>query len=133
MPITKLSSYLWTLESVSLSLEVLHSGRLPPCWQILDQAEKACPEKNTLAYFAASSVTKKKLWNHLWQLVYVDFQVGEEEPLPGVGEHLTAMTQVINHGILMEGDSSELVFLCRKRRFDSSCMHSWLEWLERDE
>ena len=28
------------------------------------------------------------------KLVYVDFQVGEEEPLPGVGEHLTAMTQV---------------------------------------
>ena len=29
------------------------------------------------------------------KLVYVDFQVGEEEPLPGVGDHLTAMTQVI--------------------------------------
>ena len=28
------------------------------------------------------------------KLVYVDFQVGEEEPLPGVGDHLTAMTQV---------------------------------------
>lgn len=28
------------------------------------------------------------------KLVYVDFQVGEEEPLPGVGEHLTAMTQL---------------------------------------
>lgn len=28
------------------------------------------------------------------KLVYVDFQVGEEEPLPGIGEHLTAMTQV---------------------------------------
>ena len=28
------------------------------------------------------------------KLVYIDFQVGEEEPLPGVGEHLTAMTQV---------------------------------------
>ena len=28
------------------------------------------------------------------KLVYVDFQVGDEEPLPGVGEHLTAMTQV---------------------------------------
>ena len=24
----------------------------------------------------------------------MDFQVGEEEPLPGVGDHLTAMTQV---------------------------------------
>ena len=35
------------------------------------------------------------------KLVYVDFQVGEEEPLPGVGDHLTAMTQVwkqINNG-----------------------------------
>ena len=29
------------------------------------------------------------------KLVYIDFQVGDEEPLPGVGEHLTAMTQVI--------------------------------------
>ena len=29
------------------------------------------------------------------KLVYIDFQVGGEEPLPGVGEHLTAMTQVI--------------------------------------
>lgn len=28
------------------------------------------------------------------KLVYVDFQVGDEEPLPGVGEHLTAMTQM---------------------------------------
>lgn len=28
------------------------------------------------------------------KLVYVDFQVGEEEPLPGVGDHLTAMTQM---------------------------------------
>lgn len=28
------------------------------------------------------------------KLVYVDFQVGDEEPLPGVGEHLTAMTQL---------------------------------------
>ena len=24
----------------------------------------------------------------------MDFQVGDEEPLPGIGEHLTAMTQV---------------------------------------
>ena len=28
------------------------------------------------------------------KLVYIDFQVGEEDPLPGVGDHLTAMTQV---------------------------------------
>ena len=28
------------------------------------------------------------------KLVYVDFQVGEEQPLPGIGDHLTAMTQV---------------------------------------
>ena len=28
------------------------------------------------------------------KLVYIDFQVGDEKPLPGVGEHLTAMTQV---------------------------------------
>jgi len=28
------------------------------------------------------------------KLVYVDFQVGDEEPLPGVGDHLTAMTQM---------------------------------------
>ena len=30
------------------------------------------------------------------KLVYVDFQVGDEDPLPGVGDHLTAMTQVRN-------------------------------------
>lgn len=29
------------------------------------------------------------------KLVYVDWQVGTEDPLPGLGEHLTAMTQVI--------------------------------------
>ena len=29
------------------------------------------------------------------KLVYIDFQVGEETPLPGIGDHLTAMTQVI--------------------------------------
>ncbi len=28
------------------------------------------------------------------KLVYIDFQVGDEDPLPGVGDHLTAMTQV---------------------------------------
>lgn len=28
------------------------------------------------------------------KLVYVDFQVGDEKPLPGVGEHLTAMTKL---------------------------------------
>ena len=28
------------------------------------------------------------------KLVYVDFQVGEESELPGVGDHLTAMTMV---------------------------------------
>lgn len=30
------------------------------------------------------------------KLVYLDFQVGEEQPLPGTGEHLTAMTKVNN-------------------------------------
>jgi len=35
------------------------------------------------------------------KLVYIDFQVGEEDPLPGVGEHLTAMTQ-------MESSSQEV-------------------------
>lgn len=29
------------------------------------------------------------------KIVYMDFQVGEEQPLPGVGEHVTVMTQVI--------------------------------------
>lgn len=28
------------------------------------------------------------------KLVYMDFQVGDEQPLPGVGEHATVMTQV---------------------------------------
>lgn len=28
------------------------------------------------------------------KLVYMDFMVGEEKPLPGIGEHLTAMTKV---------------------------------------
>lgn len=28
------------------------------------------------------------------KLVYVDFVVGEEKPLPGIGEHLTAMTKL---------------------------------------
>jgi len=35
------------------------------------------------------------------KLVYVDWQVGPEDPLPGVGEHLTAMTQ-------MESSSQQL-------------------------
>lgn len=35
------------------------------------------------------------------KLVYIDFQVGDEEPLPGIGEHLTAMTQ-------MESSSQEV-------------------------
>lgn len=28
------------------------------------------------------------------KLVYMDFQVGDEAPLPGLGEHVTVMTQV---------------------------------------
>lgn len=28
------------------------------------------------------------------KLVYMDFQVGDEAPLPGIGEHATVMTQV---------------------------------------
>lgn len=28
------------------------------------------------------------------KLVYMDFQVGDEQPLPGIGEHVTVMTQV---------------------------------------
>lgn len=28
------------------------------------------------------------------KLVYMDFQVGDELPLPGLGEHVTVMTQV---------------------------------------
>lgn len=28
------------------------------------------------------------------KLVYMDFQIGEEQPLPGLGEHVTVMTQV---------------------------------------
>lgn len=28
------------------------------------------------------------------KLVYIDFQVGDEKPLPGLGEHLTAVTQM---------------------------------------
>jgi hypothetical protein len=28
------------------------------------------------------------------KLVYMDFQVGDEQPLPGLGEHVTVMTQV---------------------------------------
>ena len=35
------------------------------------------------------------------KLVYVDFQVGDEDPLPGVGEHLTAMTQVCQSSSFM--------------------------------
>jgi hypothetical protein len=33
------------------------------------------------------------------KLVYVDWQTGPEDPLPGVGEHLTAMTQVILNNV----------------------------------
>lgn len=28
------------------------------------------------------------------KLVYMDFQVGDEQPLPGIGEHVTVLTQV---------------------------------------
>ncbi|XP_067014700.1 transmembrane emp24 domain-containing protein 7 [Anabrus simplex] len=28
------------------------------------------------------------------KLVYMDFQVGDEQPLPGIGEHVTVMTQI---------------------------------------
>lgn len=35
------------------------------------------------------------------KLVYMDFQVGDEKPLPGIGEHATAMTQ-------MESSSAQL-------------------------
>lgn len=34
------------------------------------------------------------------KLVYMDFQVGDEQPLPGIGEHVTVMTQVNIHSYL---------------------------------
>lgn len=34
------------------------------------------------------------------KLVYFDFQVGDEQPLPGVGEHVTVMTQVVYYNIV---------------------------------
>lgn len=33
------------------------------------------------------------------KLVYMDFQVGEEQPLPGIGEHVTVLTQVYSRNI----------------------------------
>lgn len=29
------------------------------------------------------------------KLVYMDFQVGDEQPLPGLGEHVTVLTAVM--------------------------------------
>lgn len=34
------------------------------------------------------------------KLIYMDFQVGDEQPLPGIGEHVTVMTQVIFLNVL---------------------------------
>jgi len=68
------------------------------------------PKKNTLY-----KQIKKQYDSHTWKaemtgeyiacfsnefstfshkLVYIDFQVGDEEPLPGIGEHATSMTQM---------------------------------------
>lgn len=35
------------------------------------------------------------------KLVYMDLQVGEEDPLPGIGEQVTVMTQVYYHNPLL--------------------------------
>lgn len=44
------------------------------------------------------------------KLVYMDFQVGDEAPLPGVGEHLTAMTQV--RILIFEKRHDRINFFC---------------------
>lgn len=38
--------------------------------------------------------------------VYMDFQVGEEKPLQGVGEHITVMTQVSVYYVHSKGCTS---------------------------
>jgi len=35
------------------------------------------------------------------KLVYMDLQVGDEDPLPGIGEQVTVMTQVYYHNSLL--------------------------------
>ena len=58
------------------------------------------------------------------KLVYVDWQVGTEDPLPGIGEHLTAMTQVFQQDIkiVIGTNLAKHCLNCRWSLHPSRCM-----------
>ncbi|XP_013781157.1 transmembrane emp24 domain-containing protein 7-like [Limulus polyphemus] len=43
------------------------------------------------------------------KLVYMDFQVGDEKPLPGVGEHLSAMTKMESSSIQVHENLNTII------------------------
>ncbi|XP_076336854.1 transmembrane emp24 domain-containing protein 7-like [Tachypleus tridentatus] len=43
------------------------------------------------------------------KLVYMDFQVGEEKPLPGVGEHLSAMTKMESSSVQVHENLNTII------------------------
>lgn len=73
---------------------------------ILENPAKEVIYKNTKAQYDSTTFTADRTGIYVvcfsnefstfsHKLIYMDFQVGEEQPLPGVGEQVTVMTQVL--------------------------------------
>jgi protein ERP2 len=60
--------------------------------EVKKQYDSFSKKADVRGVYAACFSNEFSTFSH--KLVYVDWQVGTEDPLPGLGEHLTAMTQV---------------------------------------
>jgi len=90
--------------TVTLEFQVVTGGQydvdvklLDPKENVLYQQVKTQFDSHTFTaqqtgVYAACFSNEFSTFSH--KLVYMDFQVGDEDPLPGVGEHVTALTQM---------------------------------------
>ncbi|EFX74208.1 transmembrane emp24 domain-containing protein 3-like [Daphnia pulex] len=60
--------------------------------EVKKQYDSFSKKADVRGVYAACFSNEFSTFSH--KLVYVDWQVGTEDPLPGLGEHLTAMTQM---------------------------------------
>lgn len=77
--------------------------------EVKKQYDSFSKKADVRGVYAACFSNEFSTFSH--KLVYVDWQVGTEDPLPGLGEHLTAMTQVHPKPLLLKGFSKKCIVL----------------------
>lgn len=73
--------------------------------EVKKQYDSFSKKADVRGVYAACFSNEFSTFSH--KLVYVDWQVGTEDPLPGLGEHLTAMTQV--HTFVFNHDNNMIL------------------------